>query len=463
VDKLNKSEIIRSYLSKLKQVDRTTIVLSLLVGIGLIIHAVYPLIHQPMYNMQGSDPARHYQYALGPLKECGSYLELLGYQIWLYVSLNIVGRTPLNSAIYSAALSVITPLLWFRWFKECLPTKQSALFALALLVFLPTWITIYGFFMSETLLLPLLGLSLWLTWRAKRIQSLPAILLAILAWFLALCTKFSIIPEMILTLSWLFWNIAQERRMGRLWITLPIAIIAMTTALIIPAIINYCYIGTAWLFPPGGIYSYANACYCLSGAKSFSIDINSPSKHFQAHGDYASNVAVCPQDVLNFLGWPYTRSGNYAVVIDGRTPPSIMAPKLPPHFVLDARLVAENTLSFFFSHSWPDCQSSDFMQLIQRQSRLIWFPITALTLILMLRQRNYNVVVILSLFTAVCFCLQSFVVMEGRYRKPWEGIAIAALVSLLSSARLKHRRPGATCNYCCLLRKHKNIHRRAGR
>jgi hypothetical protein len=31
-------------------------------------------------------------------------------------------------------------------------------------------------------------------------------------------------------------------------------------------------------------------------------------------------------------------------------------------------------------------------------------------------------------------------VMEGRYRKPWEGVAIAALLSLLSSETTDYRR-----------------------
>ena len=175
----------------------------------------------------------------------------------------------------------------------------------------------------------------------------------------------------------------------------------------------------------------------MSGAKSFSIEIRDPHNTILAHGDYASNVAVSPQYVLGFDGWPFTRTGNYSAVIYTNRPPSLMAPRFPRNFALNTRLLAENILSFFFSHSWPECNDSDLMQRIQMQSRLIWFPITLITFILMLRQRNCNILVFLSLFTAVCFCLQTYVVMEGRYRKPWEGLAIVALVSLLASSKLK--------------------------
>ena len=250
MDKLSKLEILREWMIQFRKADKRVIGLWFLVGVGLIVHAAYPIVHRPM-DYLFSDAARHYQYSLGPLvgKDYGSYLELLGYQIWLFTSLNMVGRTPFNTAIYSAFFSILTPLIWYGWFKECLPAKHWALFALALLVFVPSWITIYGFFMSETLLLPLLGLSLWLTWRAKRIQTLPAISLAMAAWFFSLSTKFSIFPEMLVTMTWLFYNLGKSNKINEIKIALPVAIMSTATAFIIPSIVNYFCIGTAWIFP----------------------------------------------------------------------------------------------------------------------------------------------------------------------------------------------------------------------
>ncbi|MEZ4537798.1 MAG: hypothetical protein R3D26_22795 [Cyanobacteriota/Melainabacteria group bacterium] len=87
--------------------------------------------------------------------------------------------------------------------KEALgQDKRLALAGFAILAWLPSWIGIFSYFMPETIL-PLLGLSLWATYRAWSNSSNSRIALASLCWTLAILTKVVVLPAAIVAGFWL--------------------------------------------------------------------------------------------------------------------------------------------------------------------------------------------------------------------------------------------------------------------
>src|ERR1035437_69804 len=113
----------------------------------------------------------------------------LVYQTWLSIVQRVTMGIPGLVAVYAAALSVATPWFWYRFLSETLDSKTLALAGWAALGLLPTWIGIYSYFMSETLLLPLIGLSLWMTLRAKRRLTLQTFLAMVAIWLITGLTR----------------------------------------------------------------------------------------------------------------------------------------------------------------------------------------------------------------------------------------------------------------------------------
>ena len=80
-------------------------------------------------------------------------------------------KIPALVAYCTALLSLAGPWLWYRFFRELQSSKTLALAGWACLSFLPSWIAIYGYFMQETLMLPLLGAALALVEHSREAAS----------------------------------------------------------------------------------------------------------------------------------------------------------------------------------------------------------------------------------------------------------------------------------------------------
>ena len=152
------------------------------IGLGMAIRLSLPFFDNPMDHLS-SDWLRHYSNALDVRGEgIATITDSPGYELWRSAVIRIANNSRLTFAAYAGILSALTPWFWYRWMRDCLPTKNNDASGYAILSLLPTWIGIYSFFAQETLLLPLLGLSLWLSFRAVSKKSLPACAVAALAW-----------------------------------------------------------------------------------------------------------------------------------------------------------------------------------------------------------------------------------------------------------------------------------------
>src|SRR6185437_4483537 len=125
---------------------------------------------------------------------------------------------------------------------------------------------------------------------------------------------------------------------------------------------------------------------------------------------------------------------NYQLICD--QPITLSAPYQHLPWRENLRNATEETLHLFFSQSWPDCRDDDPIQVTQCQMRWIWSLITIAVIVLAARKRQWkNMLVVLTLGTLLLYIISNSAIVEGRYRKPWEGIAIAALVYLCAAPR----------------------------
>ena len=137
-------------------------------------------------NHLWSDPERHWLNGTRPMDLSPMVaIDPVRYQIYIGALAKLTLRQPLLVAYWTALLSLAGPWLWYRFLRELLPSRDWALAGWVILAALPSWSSIYSYFMQETLMLPLLGAALWMTWRCRRKADTASFVLAVAVWMAA--------------------------------------------------------------------------------------------------------------------------------------------------------------------------------------------------------------------------------------------------------------------------------------
>ena len=410
------------------------IILWSLVCIGVLIRLINPFFSNPL-DFLVTDPLRHYMSAKVCLQtgiNPAVFYEIIdppGYQIWLSTILRITAGDRNAIALYTGVLSIITPWLWYRWMCLALGNKRLALIGYAILSLLPDWIKLYQFFLQETLLLPLLGLSLWMSWRVRESGTANRYVASGLAWGFTLMTKLTALPAAVITLGWLLVKSRSDKgakRLALISIAIALGLFCMGPWKI------YNRIHAFVPFPPG---DYHRLWY-ESGKKDlrFIVKFNDNQQGFKEYLVEAASPSLDLQ-TAPFINWRTNRTGTCEMTIDFTQTPDKYLPPSRITFEDRLRYTAENIMFFFFGLSWPENYVEKDKELgvlhtALKSSRLIWLPITLAILALAARQRRRDIMVVLFGTTLAFFLFQQSIILEARYIKPWEGIAIATLLSL---------------------------------
>ena len=152
-----------------------------------------------------SDPERHWIFGTRPLDtQPLAAIDPLGYHVYLGAIAKLTAGSHILVAYWTALLSLSAPWLWYRFLRELLPSRDWALVGWVILAALPSWSGIYSYFMQETLMLPLLGAALWMTWRCRRKRDAASFVLATGVWMLAGLTRGICIPLAAVSMTWLW-------------------------------------------------------------------------------------------------------------------------------------------------------------------------------------------------------------------------------------------------------------------
>lgn len=418
----------------------------IVLGCGLRIYNV--IAHNPL-DALWSDPQRHWDHASKPLEPSPMALfDPPVFQTWLSVVQRGTMGIPALVAPIVIALSLLGPWCWYRFLRETVSSRSLALAGWAALALLPTWIGIYSYFMTETLLIPMIGLSLWMTQRAKRRPCLQTFLAMVVVWLITGLTRGVTIPLAAIACS-LVWFYHPQKIRTALYSALILG--ATLTPL---AIRNHHFLylwaphGNGWLTR---IYSESGKREILlhfqrNGAR-WEYGFTSPmmdERPFDFTNDWNDSLLSKWRDCPDFLrsNWKSSRTGTVHVSVDFTHGTQDWQESLKQNAVTGAarwKLRAENMAYLFNGNSWPDNNREFFMGWLANLSRWLWIPLFLVVVsVSLLKWRLCLKRPLLPLLIATWFFFQAWLLVsvnEGRYRKPLEGLLIAQVVVLADGLR----------------------------
>ena len=406
---------------------------SVLFGGVLVLRLSFAWLDSPLAHLY-SDPLRHWTEGrdfLHPTVMGGGDPYL--YQLWLFVLQHIPGTGSAAILAGGALLCAAMPYGWYRALRELAP-RARALWGAALIGMWPPCLAIYGFFMTETLLLTLTGFAFALTLRAARKRTGAAFAAACALWLGVCYTRIVLLPLALLCLGWL-WTL-QPRR----WRAMLLAL-CLTAAIAIPAGLHS-RAALGYFAPLGNLYF--NRIYLASERKNIRVDFGAQGLY-----DFGSPSFYNPT-FYPFSNWTSWRQGTYAISIDTRHGRADWSRELerarsqPP--LWRWRDFAENLCYLFFGQAWPANRDA-LLGALSVWSRWLWLPAVIWTLLASARgcYRGREWLIALgALWSVSLLVLQHEAIMEGRYRAPLEPMFIAAIVLSLrarSGLRAAHGQP----------------------
>jgi hypothetical protein len=288
--------------------------------------------------------------------------------------------------------------------------------------------------MQETLMLPLFGAALWMTWRCRRKADTASFVLATGLWLSAGLTRGICIPLGAVAMTWVWFE--QGRKLAK-------AAASVALLLVVLGPLS----GRSWslarMISPHGIGLLVQL-YQRSGAESISFEFTR-----RDGADRWVNVFTSPSvrhpPLAPLSNWQSRREGRAEFKIDldhGRRDWQVALDRLPPWNGSRALwLTGDNLVHLFFGPSWPDTNRDRWIGQLNYGSRWIWVPLTlacALATALLWRRQQTRLPAVLVLTWLIVQGLFPLSFNEGRYRKPFEGLLVAQCLLLASST---HRRP----------------------
>jgi hypothetical protein len=382
-----------------------------------------------------SDPARHWRNAATLLtRNPLSAIDPLSYQIWLMIVAKLINGSQKAWGLYAGLLSVLTPWLWYRFLRELLPANLLPLIGYAIFCWLPSWLGIFSYFMTETLVLPLLGLSLWLTWRCLRKSTLESFVWATVAWLWMLMTKQSLVPIAVVALICLcIGNKEWSRRTAIAGV--------MSILVLIPAGLRTQKILGVWA-PLG--YGKLNQIYMDSGNTSIEVRF---MRSGQAVGLWRFlSPSMGTQPLAPFSEWKSQREGMCRFTIDINNGPHDWETALEeqqPSLTARIEHQWENVIFLLWGTSWPDNNPSDLWDRAANALRWVWAPLLVLVsignVVVFWRLKKWRLLPALTMLGWLFLCAAPLGVGEGRYRKPFEGLLIANALWLKARMPISRR------------------------
>jgi len=414
--------------------DWPLVVLGALILAGCLLRLIDPFYHNPAFHLF-SDPLRHWDNARMPLAP--SPMALLDppfFQVWLSIVQKWTLGHPTLIAIYAATMSLVTPWLWYRFLREMLTSRRLAMLGWALFAWLPSWFDIFGYFMTETLFLPLLGASLWATARAHRKKTTASFCVMAVLWIFTALTRGIAAPIAAVAGLLVWYRHPLKWRAG---------VGAMLIAVIILGPLAYRNQTTFGFWSPFGS-GWLNEIYAASGKREINLKFRWGTGSW-TYGFRSPSVSYRQFEPLT--DWSPEREGAVEVSVDLQQGARdwLAAARLTraaPEDLLRFRL--ENLALVMAGETWPDSNQRHWTARLASSLRWIWAPLfVALVIVGTLNWRATLARPLVPAVIATWFCVQAvslLAINEGRYRKPLEGLLIVQTLIVMDVLR---RRPAS--------------------
>jgi hypothetical protein len=398
----------------------------------LVARLLFPFFDSPLTHLY-SDAQRHWDNGglfLHP-NIMGSNDPYL-YQLWIFAVRWACDDYAPAVLLACGLLCAAMPVGWYRALRELLP-KRWALSGALIIALVPDSISIYAYFMNETLLMTLLGFCFWLTLRSHRKGTLCAYLLASAAWTCAAMTRTVAAPMALASVAALW--LTQSQRPSRL-----AASALFAAALIVPAGLH-AQRNLHYFAPFGNLYF--NSIYHDSGQRDIRVDYG-PQGGFQFGAPSFYNPTYYP-----FSDWLTDRRGTASITIDTRRGTAdwkreqarIRALRRFPVW----RQRWEDFQYLLFGQEWPNNDRSTFIGTATLWDRWMWPPLLLFLLYASARRWFVGAAWLLpacALGTVLLIAMQTQGVTEARFREPLDPLLVASAVCALYYAlRAAHSRP----------------------
>lgn len=402
------------------------------VVLGSIVRIIAVFQHNPL-DIQTTDPGRWWFTAthLSTLQPIAA-IDPFGYQLWLGIVAAITGGSRTAIAIHNAVLSVLTPWIWHLLLKEITGNRDLALIGWAVLCGLPSWISIFSYTMSETLFLPCLGVALWLTVKFYRKHSALSCFTCAACWAFASSIRVYALPIAVFLLGWGIYKSSQRASKVA-------CIVAAFALFIVPLSLRTHRLLNVW--DPFG-FPEMNRIYMDSGKRTLRFEIS------RDHGGYRwlyefGSPALYEQPLEPISGWHSGREGVVQFNIDedhGRADWRRAFESSKTSWSHRLLLRAENYVFFNFAPSWPDNNPDRMWDRAAISMRWIWAPLALIVILGNIYYRRHLALSgagIFAILTTAAWALTPLVpaIMEGRYRKPVEGLLLMNLLLLIACRR----------------------------
>ncbi|HEX5127089.1 MAG TPA: hypothetical protein VFW00_10150 [Rhodocyclaceae bacterium] len=403
--------------------------LLIIIGCGVRFYQVW--LHNPASpDHLFSDPQRHWEYASKPLEPSPMALfDPPFFQLWLSVLQKwTMGLLPLI-AIYAGLLSIATPWLWYRFIREATSSRVIALTGWAAFVWLPTWISIYSYFMTETLLLPLMGASLWMTLHADRKRTVASFVGMVALWLVTGLVRAIGLPLGALA-TLLVWLRHPYKLRSAAWSTV---VLVLLMAPLSYRNDHFNHLWTPWGNP------WLTKIYAESGKKEVVIHLTLDG----AGWEYGFTTPAMEQHpLLPLSNWTSSREGTVDATVDmshGEDDWRKEYERTAVHGWERLKMRAENVINIMVGSSWPDDNTDYFWSRMSVAFRWPWAPWLLLAVVMGIRNwRDTRERPLLPLLIVAWFFLQASSLVatnEGRYRKPLEGLLVAQMFIMWDQSR----------------------------
>lgn len=407
------------------------VLLYALIVVGGLIKVVYIYTYNPVDHIF-SDPERHWVQGIDVLRrDLMAFTDPIGYQIYVGLLAKFTLKMPELVAYSTSLLALLTPWLWYRFLREVQPNKTLALAGWAFLSLLPSWTSIYAYFMQETLLLPLLGAALWATWRCRRKRDAASFGIMIFLWIAAGLTRGIAIPMAAVACTWVW--LEQDKKFSKAFYSILIFLFILG-----PLTARSYYMVRH--FAPHGM-GHMNVIYAQSGKKVIEVDVKDVGRWI------FGSPSTGAKPFAPFSDWSTQRTGTVDVKVDltkGYTDWKAALNDIHMSPSDYAWILKENLIFLFFADSWPDIRAGRLVDDIQSVMRWLWAPLfVGVIVLLAINARKLRGQWLLPSMIAAWFIVQGVIpiaINEGRYRKPIEGLLVAQLVVLASMRRAERKR-----------------------
>ncbi len=395
----------------------------------IVLRAFYIVEHNPIENIF-SDPERHWVQGVDTLRfDPMSMTDTILYQLFIGALAKLTLKEPVLIAFYTILLSCLTPWIWYRFLRELLDKKEVALVGWVLISIIPSWISIYAYFMQETLLLPLLGLALWATWRCRRKLTPKSFLIMIIFWILAGLTRSVVIPMAAVACTWVW--LEQQDKITKAFYSAVVLVLVLGP-------LTYRSYQIVHIFAPHGMGNM-NMVYSKSGMRAIEVQYEREGARW---GYIFQSPAAEARPFEPLSQWQSSRHGKAIIHVDldkGSEDWETAFAKYPLTVGNYFKQTYENAILLFFTESWPDSNRNWLLGEINYQTRWLWAPLTvAIVFASIFYRRRLENNMLLPAIIAAWFFVQVFLpiaVNEGRYRMPFCGLIIVQGLLLTGAQR----------------------------